>query len=72
MIKKALKVNYLSVINMINNIENIKLKKFNYFLCLSTSHVFKKSLYKLKETSEKNLQIIMVYQKKDGRLCFIK
>ena len=51
--KKALKVNYLSVINMINNIQNIKLKKFNYFLCLSTSHVFKKSLYKLKETSEK-------------------
>ena len=51
--KKALKVNYLSVINMINNIQNIKLKNFKYFLCLSTSHVFKKSLYKLRETSEK-------------------
>ena len=51
--KKALKINYSSVINMINAFQTTNMKNFSYFLCLSSSHVFKKSLYKLKETSER-------------------
>ena len=51
--KKALKVNCFSVIKLLETLNKIKMTNFEYFLAISTSHVFKKSLFKLKESSEK-------------------
>ena len=51
--KKALDVNFKSVIRLLNLLNNIKMNNFNYFLSLSTSHVFKKSSFKLTESSQK-------------------
>jgi nucleoside-diphosphate-sugar epimerase len=51
--KKALDVNYKSVIQLLNLLNNIKMNNFKYFLSLSTSHVFKKSKFKLTEKSER-------------------
>lgn len=51
--KKTLEVNFKSVINLLSTINNIQMNNFNYFLCISTSHVFKKSFNKIKEQSEK-------------------
>ena len=51
--KKALDVNYLSPVKLMNMINIIKMNNFHYFLNLSTSHVFKKSKYKLTEKSKK-------------------
>ena len=45
--------NFKSVVNILNIIKTNNLKNFNYFLTISTSHVFKKSFKKLKETSIK-------------------
>ena len=52
--KKALDVNFKSVIKLLDLLNNIKMNNFNYFLSLSSSHVFKKSRFKLKENSIKN------------------
>ena len=51
--KKAMNVNCKSVIKLLHIINNIKLKKFKYFLSISSSHVFKPSNYILKENSLK-------------------
>ena len=51
--KKALDVNYKSPIKLINLLNNTDMKNFRYFLSLSTSHVFKTSIFKLKENSTK-------------------
>ena len=51
--KKALDVNYKSVVKLLDSIHKIKMNNFMYFLSLSTSHVFKKSKYKLTEDSSK-------------------
>ena len=51
--KKAINVNCKSVIKLLNLLNNIHMDNFNYFLSLSTSHVFKKSFFKLKENSTK-------------------
>ena len=51
--KKAMNVNCKSVIQLLHIINNIKLKKFKYFLSISSSHVFKPSNYILKENSLK-------------------
>lgn len=51
--KKALEVNYKSPMRLINLLNSTNIKKFKYFLSLSTSHVFKKSKFKLKENSPK-------------------
>jgi len=45
--------NFKSVVNILNIIKTNNLKNFNYFLTISTSHVFKKSFKKLKENSIK-------------------
>ena len=50
--KKAMEVNCNSVINILNLINNNK-NNINYFLSLSTSHVFQGSKLKLKENSKK-------------------
>ena len=50
---EALLTNFKSVVNILNIIKTNNLKNFNYFLTISTSHVFKKSFKKLKETSIK-------------------
>ena len=47
------KTNFHSATMLMDTINSNKLKKFEYFLALSTSHVFKKSQYKLKESSVK-------------------
>jgi nucleoside-diphosphate-sugar epimerase len=51
--KKATDVNFISAIKLLNLLNNIQMIDFNYFLSLSTSHVFKKSHLKLKENSTK-------------------
>ena len=51
---KTLNTNYKSVIKMINIINKSNLINFNYFLAISSSHVFKKNKFKLLESSEKN------------------
>ena len=51
--KKATDVNFISVIKLLDLLNNIQMIDFNYFLSLSTSHVFKKSHLKLKENSTK-------------------
>lgn len=51
--KLALKTNYTSPIKMMKIINNSKLKNFNYFLSISSCHVFKKSYRKLNEYSKK-------------------
>tara|TARA_B100000767_G_scaffold179351_1_gene167443 strand:+ start:179 stop:742 length:564 start_codon:yes stop_codon:yes gene_type:complete len=51
--KKATDVNFISVIKLLILLNNIQMIDFNYFLSLSTSHVFKKSHLKLKENSTK-------------------
>ena len=51
--EKNIKTNYLGVINMMNIISKKKIKKFKYFLCISSCHVFKKSDNILTEKSEK-------------------
>ena len=50
---EALLTNFKSVVNILNIIKTNKLKNFNYFLTISSSHVFKRSFKKLKETSIK-------------------
>ena len=50
---KALDVNYKSVVKLLYLLESTKMDNFNYFLSISTSHVFKKSNLKLKENSLK-------------------
>ena len=52
-INKLFQTNYSSVIKLMNIINSNKLKKFNYFLAISSSHVFKNTNYKLKEESLK-------------------
>ena len=52
--KKALDVNYRSVVKLLDSLNEIKMNNFMYFLSLSTSHVFKKSNRILSENSEKN------------------
>jgi len=51
--KKALDVNYKSVVKLLDLLNQIKMNNFMYFLSLSTSHVFEKSNYKLSENSKK-------------------
>ena len=51
--KKATYVNFISVIKLLNLLNNTQMIDFNYFLSMSTSHVFKKSQFKLKESSTK-------------------
>ena len=51
--KKATDVNFISVIKLLILLNNIQMIDFNYFLSISTSHVFKKSHLKLKENSTK-------------------
>jgi len=51
--KKTSDVNFKSVIKLLNLFNSIKMNNFSYFLSLSTSHVFKKSHFKLKENSTK-------------------
>lgn len=51
--KKALTTNYLSPVKIIKLINSSQLKEFNYFLTISTSHIFKKSFKKLNEKSIK-------------------
>ena len=51
--KKAMDVNFKSAAKLLNLLNNIQMNDFNYFLSLSTSHVFKKSRFKLKESSTK-------------------
>tara|TARA_B100001057_G_scaffold202598_1_gene203357 strand:- start:2970 stop:3821 length:852 start_codon:yes stop_codon:yes gene_type:complete len=51
--KKALDVNYKSITKLLNLINKIPMKNFNYFLSISSSHVFKKSNSKLSENSIK-------------------
>ena len=46
-------VNYKAVVKLLDSINKIKMSNFMYFLSLSTSHVFKKSKYKLTENSTK-------------------
>ena len=50
---EALLTNFRSVVNILNIIQTSNLKNFNYFLTLSSSHVFKKSFNKLNEKSIK-------------------
>jgi len=54
--KKAFDINYKSVVNLLNLINESNLTNFRYFLNLSTSHVFKTSRFKLKENSIKKPQ----------------
>ena len=51
--KKSFDINYKSVVQLLDAINLIKMNNFYYFLNLSTSHVFKKSQYKLTEQSKK-------------------
>ena len=53
-----MEVNCNSVINILNLINKNK-NNINYFLSISTSHVFQKSKLKLKENSKKNQKLIM-------------
>jgi len=52
--KKSFDVNCKSVVKLLVLINTIKMDNFYYFLSLSTSHVFKKSKYKLTEQSKKD------------------
>ena len=51
--KTALDVNYKSAVKLLDLLNKVKMNNFIYFLSLSTSHVFKKSNFKLTENSEK-------------------
>lgn len=51
--RKALKTNFISLIKNIQIINNSKLHNFQYFLFVSSSHVFKNSVKKLNENSKK-------------------
>ena len=51
--KRALEVNCTSVIKILKTLNTIKMFNFEYFLAISSSHVFKKSFIKLKENSLK-------------------
>ena len=51
--KRALEVNYKSVVKLLELLKKIKMNNFIYFLSLSTSHVFKKSNKILTENSKK-------------------
>lgn len=51
--KKTLKTNYQSVLKIIKIIDESNLPNFKYFLAISSSHVFKKSNSKLRESSIK-------------------
>lgn len=62
--KKSFNTNYISVINMLKIINQNDIKNFKYFLCLSTSHVFKKSNNKLNEKSKKVPSNFYGYTKK--------
>ena len=50
---EAILTNFKSVVNILNIIKTNKLKNFDYFLTISSSHVFKKSFNKLNENSIK-------------------
>ncbi len=50
---RALEVNCTSVIKILKTLNTIKMFNFEYFLAISSSHVFKKSFIKLKENSLK-------------------
>ena len=50
---EALLTNFKSVVDILNIIKFNKFKNFNYFLTISSSHVFKKSFKKLNENSIK-------------------
>lgn len=50
---RALEVNCTSVIKILKTLNTIKMFNFEYFLAISSSHVFKKSFVKLKENSLK-------------------
>ena len=52
--KKTLKINSNATIKIIKILDKAKLKRFNYFLLSSTSHVYKPSFYKLKEDSSRS------------------
>lgn len=54
--KKSFNINYQAPINLLNLINESNLNDFRYFLCLSTSHVFKPSKFKVKEESKKKSQ----------------
>ena len=51
--EKALEVNCKSAVKLLYLLESTKMDNFNYFLSISTSHVFKKTNLKLKENSLK-------------------
>ncbi len=51
--KKAMNVNYKSVVQLLHILNRLQLNNFKYFLSISTSHVFKPSNYILKENSLK-------------------
>ena len=51
--KKALDVNFKSVVKLLDLLNKTKMDNFMYFLSLSTCHVFKKSNYLLSENSKK-------------------
>ena len=51
--EKSLKTNFKSAVKLLNIVKNSDMKNFDYFLCLSSSHVFEKSFIKLKEESLK-------------------
>ena len=50
---EALLTNFKSVVDILNIVQSSKFKNFNYFLTISSSHVFKKSFKKLNENSIK-------------------
>ena len=52
--KKTLKINSNATIKIIKILDKAKLKRFNYFLLSSTSHVYKPSFNELKENSARN------------------
>ncbi len=62
--KKSFDTNYISVVNMLKIINRNNIKNFKYFLCLSSSHVFKKSKKKLNEKSKREPSNYYGYTKK--------
>ena len=50
---EALLTNFKSVVDILNIVQSNKFKDFNYFLTISSSHVFKKTFKKLNENSTK-------------------
>ena len=61
--KLTLLTNYKSVVKLIKIIDQNKLKNFNYFLTLSTCHVFRKSNKKLNENMIKKPNNVYGYSK---------